>query len=115
MRCTCLLSQLSKGFYTFVIDIDRCDYLLDFVLMSEMGFFLPTGDRYQMVQPTKLDIDNVKRAHLKLAATEGADWVHPERLIVSMPWLGARRCQCLLRNMKEENRLADRRAILFLD
>jgi hypothetical protein len=52
--------------------------------MVEMGFFTLTGDRYQMTLPTKLDMDRVKQAHLKLAGTEDENWIHPERRVMSL-------------------------------
>jgi hypothetical protein len=104
-----------KAFDTFAIDVDSSEDLLDFVLMAEMGFFVLTGDRYQMILPSNLDIERVRQAHLKLAATEDEEWIHPERLIVCVPRSRARRYQRLLHNMNQDQRLADRRALLFLD
>jgi hypothetical protein len=113
---TVFLSKfVDKEFETFVIDPDTEDDLVDFVLMIEMGFFALTGERYQMTLPPNLDMDSVKQAHLKLAATEDEDWIHPERLIVDMPYSKAKKYQSLLRKMNQEQRLADRRALLFLD
>src|SRR6266480_4670901 len=72
---TVFLSKfVDKEFETFVIDPYSED-LTDFVLMAEMGFFVLTGDRYQMTLPPDLKIDMVKQAHLKLAATEDEDWI----------------------------------------
>src|SRR5262245_6784062 len=112
---TVFLSQFAdKEFQTFVIDPDSSD-LIEFVLMVEMGLFTLTGDRYQMTLPTKLDLDQVKQAHLKLARTEDEDWIHPERLVVDMPHARATEFQQLLGDMDQDKRLADRRALLFLD
>ena len=109
------LSQFSeKELHTFVLETDLPD-LEEFVLMAEMGFFTLTGDRYQMTLPTKLDLHTVKQAHLKLAATEDEDWIHPERLVLAIPRSRAEEYQRLLRNMPQDQRLADRRALLFLD
>src|SRR5262245_18229825 len=58
-----------KQFQTFVIDVNHSADLLDFVLMVEMGFFVLTGNRYQMIAPENLDMDKVKRAHTKLRGT----------------------------------------------
>jgi hypothetical protein len=114
IMATVFMSQFVDGkFQTFVIGPDSSD-LLDFVLMVEMGFFTLTGDRYQMTVPTKLDMDLVKLAHLKLAGTEDADWIHPERLVVDMSRPRAIKFQRLLRDMDQDQRLADRRALLFL-
>jgi len=116
IMATVFLSQfVDKQFHTFVIDADYSADLLDFVLMSEMGFFVLTGDRYQMTLPKNLDMDKVKQAHLKLAATEDGEWIHPEQLIVRMLYSQARRYQRLLRKMNQDQRLADRRALLFFD
>jgi hypothetical protein len=113
---TVFVSQFAdKQFHTFVIDADYSADLLDFVLMAEMGFFVLTGDRYQMVLPSNLDMDRVKQAHLKLAATEDEEWIHPERLIACMPYSQARKYQHLLSKMNQDQRLADRRVLLFLD
>jgi len=115
IAATMFLSRFAdRNFQTFVISPDSGD-LLDFVLMVEMGFFTLTGDRYQMTVPTKLDMDLVKQAHLKLAGTEDEDWIHPERLVVDMSRPRAIKLQRLLRDMDQNQRLADRRALLFLD
>jgi predicted nucleic acid-binding Zn-ribbon protein len=105
---------VDKKFHTFTLDSESAD-LLDFVLMVEMGFFTLTGDRYQMTLPTKLDIDLVKQAHLKLVGTRDEDWIHPERLVVDVPRTRAIEFQRFLGDMDQGQRLADRRALLFLD
>jgi hypothetical protein len=115
IMATVFLSRyVDKQFQAFVIDANSAD-LVDFVLMTEMGFFALTGDRYQMILPANLDMDKVKRAHLELAATEDEEWIHPERLIVCVLRSHARKYQRLLCNMNQDQRLADRRALLFLD
>lgn len=115
IMATVFVSQFTdKKFETFVIGADSWD-LIDFVLMLEMGFFELTRDRYQMILPSKLDIEVVRQAHLKLAATEDENWIHPERLVVHMPRSKAGNYQNLLQNMNPKQRLADRRALLFLD
>ena len=116
IMATVFVSQLAdKDFHTFLIDVDYTTDLLDFVLMAEMGFFIVTGDRYQMTLPSNLAMDTVKEAHLKLAATKDEEWIHPERLIMSMPCSQAKKYQRLLGAMSQDQRLADRRALLFLD
>ena len=112
---TVFLSQLADtNVQSFVIGLDAED-LVDFVLMVEMGFFTLTGGRYQMTVPTKLDMELVKQAHLKLAGTEDEEWIHPERFVTEMPRARAIEFQRLLRDMDQDQRLADRRALLFLD
>ena len=86
IMATVFVSQFTdKKFHTFVVNADSVD-LIEFVLMAEMGFFTLTGDRYQMTTPSNLDMDKVKRAHLKLARTEDENWIHPERLVVDIPY-----------------------------
>jgi hypothetical protein len=104
---------------TFVLDprtVDGSRDLIEFALMVRMGFFELTGTRYQMTIPKTLDLDTVKSAHLELARTEDEEeWLHPEQLVVSMPPEQAENFQQLLRDMDDRQRLADRRALLFLD
>jgi len=113
-----------KEFDTFVIttkpeDLNTLYDLVDFVLMVEMGFFTLTGDRYQTTLPRNLDMDRVKQAHLKISGaldeTEDEDWIHPEQLVADMHYTQATKYQRLLRKMNQDQRLADRRALLFLD
>ena len=123
IAATIFVSQLyaDEQFFTYVIKTDRehpetdAGEHVDFVPMAEMGFFKLTGNRYQMTLPPDLDLDTVKQAYLKLAATEDEDWIHPERLVVDMPYSWATNHQRLLRKMNQGQRLADRRALLFLD
>ncbi len=123
VAATSFVSQFaaSKQFDTFVIiagrddaDADSNEHI-DFVTMVEMGFFTLTGDRYQITLPTTLDLATIKKAHLKLAETEDEDWIHPERLFVDMPKSQAETYQRVLGKIGQAQRLADRKALLFLD
>jgi hypothetical protein len=115
IMATILASQFAdKQFETFIIDFASED-VNDFCLMVQMGFFVLTGDRYQMMLPQHLDVERVKQAHLTLAETEDEDWIHPERLIAAMPHAKATQFQRLLGEMNQDQRLADRRLLLFLD
>jgi len=115
IMATVFVSQFTdKKFHTFTINAQSID-LIEFILMTEMGFFARTGDRYEMTAPSNFDIDRVKQAHLKLAQTEDEDWIHPERMVVGMPYARAEKYQRLLSDMNQDQRLADRRALLFLD
>ena len=42
----------------------------EFAIMAEMGFFVLTGQRYQMVIPRRLTMGKVKKAALRLAETQ---------------------------------------------
>jgi hypothetical protein len=112
---TFYVSQFAKDdqLQAFIVDIPYFD-LIDFAFMVEMGFFVLTGDRYQMVLPQNLDMELVKRAHLKFAGPE-EDWIPLERSIVAIPHASATQFQRLLGEMNQDQRLADRRLLLFLD
>lgn len=115
IAATVFLKRLADTAYeTFILDPASED-LIDFVLMSEMGFFSLTGERYQMTSPSHLDANKIKQAYIKLAETEDEEWIHPERLVVDMPCLRAETFQQLLGKMNQGQRLADRHALLFLD
>jgi hypothetical protein len=68
---------------------------------------LPNGPPTSFVRAAK--------AHFKLAGTEDENWIHPEELIACMPYSHAQKYQHLLSSMSQRQRLADRRALLFLD
>ena len=114
---TVFVSQffINKEFNTFTISEGEQLDFIDFALMAEMGFFTLTGDRYQMTVPEDLNLARVKAAHLTLAATDDDEWIHPERIVISMPYAQATEYQRLLSEITQDQRLADRRAILFLD
>jgi hypothetical protein len=62
----------------------------------------------------RLDMKTVKSAALKLAQTEDEEYyLHPERLVATMPYTQAKEWQARLRLMDENQRCADR--ILLLD
>jgi len=63
-----------------------------------MGFFVLTGRRYQMVVPTRMSLNKLKRAALRLADTEDDDYyLHPERILATMPYAEAKSWQVQLR------------------
>ena len=99
---------IDKELQLFLIDTNSTEELLEFVLMVEMGFFVPTGDHYQMTLPQHLDLDSIKQAYLRLAATNDADWIHPECLVVDLPYSEAQKYQ-QLRKLAQ-----DQRSIRFL-
>jgi hypothetical protein len=66
---TILLSQLETDLVCFVIPLVDWE-ARGFTVMAEMGFFVLTGQRYQMVIPSRLTVGKVKKAGLKLAQTE---------------------------------------------
>ena len=108
------LFQLKKNLVSFTIPLHNSEdwaELDQFTLMTEMGFFVLTDGRYQMVVPAKMNIDVVKSAVLRFAKTEDED--EPSKyLVASMPYAQAEEWQARLRDMDEEQRCADRAVLL---
>jgi hypothetical protein len=72
-----------------------------------------TGWRYQMIVPQRLTVMRVKRALLRLARTEDAEFVlHPEQLVTTVPFVEAKAWQKRLCGMDEDRRNADRELLL---
>ena len=114
---TVLLSRFEKDLFSITVGLTNEDVEVfnEFAMMFELGFFVLTGERYQMVIPTKLNMGKVKRAALKFARTEDADGVlHPEYLVATMSYARAQEWQTRLRQMDENHRCADRLLLLEL-
>ena len=110
---TVLLSRLEKNWASLVISVNGDEEAEEFAIMIGMGFFVPTGQRYQMVIPTRLTLEKVKKAALAFVRTEDeANILHPEWSITTMPYEEAKAWQSRLRQMNEECRLADRQLLL---
>ncbi len=110
---TVLLSYLEGNYYSFVVPVHNEMEGEVFTMMVEMGFFVLTGQRYQMVIPSRLTIGKVKKAALKLAQTEDHEYyLHPEHLVAAMPYAEAKTWQARLRHMDENHRCADRHLLL---
>ena len=112
---TVLLSRFEKNLASVTVGLNRDDgeEFNELAMMCEMGFFLRTGERYQMVIPTDLNMETVKRAVLKFARTEDEDGcLRPESLVVTMPYAEARAWQSRLRRTNQARRLAERRTAL---
>ena len=50
----------------------------EFIMMVEMGFFVRTGQRYQMVIPAGVTMGKVKRSALKFAKRRRGILLDPE-------------------------------------
>lgn len=110
-----LLSQLKLNLATLVVYLldDAVEMVEEFVMLKEMGFFKLTGNRYQMVIPTRLTIDKVKSAALTFAQTEDGDsYLHAEFLLSTMSLGEAKDWEIRLRAMEEQLRQADRELLL---
>jgi hypothetical protein len=91
-------------------DSQESEYI---AMMSQMGFFTQTGDRYQMTVPSHVDIQTVKRSILALAETEDSDYViHTEVFVHSLPSSEAKWWQDTLARMNDDQRLVDRAILL---
>ena len=55
---TVMLSRLEKNSASFVVQINNEDEGVEFVMLAEMGLFIRTGQRYQMVVPTRLNMES---------------------------------------------------------
>jgi hypothetical protein len=100
--------ELRYEFVTFLVRLDSDEGEL-FAMMAEMGFFVLTGQRYQMVVPNRLNIAKVKRAMLRFAQTEDNEYfLHPEHLVTAMPFVEAKAWQKRLRAMRKNHGNADR-------
>lgn len=93
-----LLSYLERNLASFVVHVyDEMESEV-FTMMVEMGFFVLTGQRYQMVIPSRLTMRKVKKAALKLAQTEDDEYeLHPEYLVATMSYAEAKAWQARLR------------------
>ena len=110
---TVMLSRLEKNLASFVVQINNEDEGVEFVMLAEMGYFIRTGKRYQMVVPTRLNMERVKKAALK---TEDENcYLHPENLVATMPYVETKAWQRRLREMDEASRIADRLFLLGND
>ena len=121
LNASILLLKLLEKHCTLVIE--PADYDAEALyMMEQMGFFAVTGRRYQMTLPTEIERDIVKQAMLNLAGLKEVMWravahdpqykcVNPFSL-TCMPRLAAAAWQRLLGRMDEEERVAERSALL---
>ena len=112
---TVMVSQLEKNLASFAIQLngEQVDLVDMFVMMADMGFFVLTGQRYQMAIPAQLNMDVVKSAALKFAQTADPEYyLHPEYLVATMPYVEAKAWQGRLRTMDSAHRCADRLLLL---
>jgi hypothetical protein len=111
ITATVLISRLEQNLASFLVSLNREVESEEFAMMIAMGFFVLTGQRYQMVVPTRLTLGKVKKAALRLAKTEDEEYVlHPD--IATMPYEEAKAWQSRLRQMNETSRQADRQILL---
>jgi len=84
-----------------------------FTVMTELGFFRLSGDRYQMTIPQEVSGSRIESALLRLAATEDEGYfLHPEHLVTCLTKLEARKWQLRLERLPWMQRVADRAVLL---
>jgi hypothetical protein len=84
-----------------------------FTIMTEIGFFRQTGDRYQMTVPTEISGSRIEAALLSLAATEDGEYfLHPERFVACISKSEAQDWQSRLERLSWMQRVADRDILL---
>jgi hypothetical protein len=101
-----------KGAFEF--EVSR-DYVrgVTFTVMNALGFFTLTGQRYQMTIPANVTHEEIRKAvHRLTEIHDGNGCFYPEDLAVSIEPQEAEEWAIRLRGMKEDERLADRNALL---
>jgi hypothetical protein len=102
-----------EGKGVFGIDIVDCEDAELFSVMAEAGFFLRTGERYQMMIPQRVKLVAIRDALVRLAKTEDNEsFLHPERLLVTMKREEAENWKRRLLAMDRQQRLADRECLI---
>ena len=82
-----------------------------FIMMVELGLFVRTGQRYQMVIPAGVTMGKVKRFALKFADDEEYTR-YLEQHVAIMPIAEAKAWQARLLDMDQDQRCADRNLLL---
>jgi hypothetical protein len=110
-----IVMQLEKTLSTSIVTLHS--YLgEEFVILLQMGFFVLTGDRYQMCIPRAPRLSVVKAALLKHASTQDEECcLHPEHLVVTLSRTDAKAWQARVRAIGEPKRAADRFLLLELE
>ena len=83
-----------------------------FTAMAELGFFSPTGNRYQMTIPQDISGLKIGAALLRLASTEKCYSMHPEYIVNWLPKTEAEAWSYRLKRMPWRQRVADRELLL---
>jgi hypothetical protein len=115
-----LVKELGRKYVTLCISTtsEEAEYV---AMMAQMGFFVRTGDRYQITVPHGLTIQKVKDATCALAGTEDTEvneymlhdyMLHPEELLACVSEAEAAQWERALRVMDPDQRLAERTKLL---
>lgn len=102
-----------KDLTAFAMDVLGSEWGEMFSIMSELGFFTLTGDRYQITVPRGLTPDSIKLALGRLAETEDSDFVlHQELIVHTISFEAAQQWGNRLDKLPWQQRLADRDILL---
>jgi hypothetical protein len=102
-----------EGMGIFGIDLFDSEDAELFSIMAAAGFFMRTGERYQMTVPQRVNLVAIRDALVRLAETEDKDgFLHPEKLMVTMTWKEAESWKHRLMAIDRQQRLADRAVLL---
>jgi hypothetical protein len=100
-----IVMNLKEYTTTFILDLDS-EEGEHFTMMVQMGFFVCSDQRYVMTIPRCLSPFTVKQAVLRFVETEDEEYVlHPERLLMTMPFTKARVWHEQLRAMDRFRRM----------
>ena len=104
-----------ESYCSFVIDITVEG--IEFFQLAELGFFVRTGNRYQMSIPESITPESTAAALERLLHAIDDDGVmhHAEKIILCMPRSKAEEWQDRLGSLSDEARLADRNILLGLE
>ena len=78
----------------------------ELAIMIEMGFFVRTGQHYQMAIPVNLNIKTVKMAALKFAKTADEESLHLESHVATIPYAKAKAWQSRQRKLDGDHIIA---------
>lgn len=96
-----MISKWLKRVDAFYVDLEAW-YGELFAIMANIGFFELDGDHYKMTIPPSFEIEVLATALLRLAKTADCEFrVHPEKLLHTMDWLAAKRCQRAIKQSKK--------------
>lgn len=82
---TVLLAQLGKEQCSIVIATGAYE-VDEFAMLVDLGFFIRTERRYQMIMPSQLDMAKVKRAALNLANMNEKRYENPSCFLAACRW-----------------------------
>jgi hypothetical protein len=95
MAAMSFVLALQKSHISFMVPLncELSNEVEELAMMIEMGFFVRTGQHYQMAIPVNLNIKTVKMAALKLAETADEESLHLETLVATIPYAEAKAWQ----------------------